>query len=85
MTIAVNWDVKPLKTPKIMAHSLLFSNHIICVISINTVASKAAWKTVQILIRRLPQKLSDLDLHCFLKLMMYLGPMGKVVSKLVKC
>ena len=34
---------------------------------INTVDSKAASKTVQILIRWLCQKPADLDLHCFLK------------------
>ena len=34
---------------------------------INTMDSEAVWKTVQILIRWLHQKPSDLDLHCFLK------------------
>ena len=47
--------------------SLLFSDKFSCVISINSIVSKAAWKTVQILIRWLPQKPSDLELHCFLK------------------
>ena len=36
-------------------------------ISTNTVDSEAEWKTVQILIRWLLMKPSDLDLHCFLK------------------
>ena len=35
--------------------------------SMNTVDSKAAWKTVQILVRWLRQKPADLNLHCFLK------------------
>ena len=42
-----------------MAHSPLFSSQFSCMISINTMYSEAAWKTVQ--------KLADLDIHCFLK------------------
>ena len=43
-----------------------------------TVDSPVAWKTMQILIRWLHQKPSDLDLHCFLK-RICLGSAGQVL------
>ena len=50
-----------------MVHSFLFSSQFSCVISITTMDSEAAWKTVQILIRWLRKTPADLDLNCFLK------------------
>ena len=49
-----------------MPNSFLFSSQFCRVISINTVNSEAAWKTVLSLIRWLRQKPDELDLHCFL-------------------